>query len=133
MIVLDTHVVLWWGNQSRELSSAAAAAIDGERAHETGCILLSAISAWEIAMLVRANRLDLATDVDTWINTLSELPQVQSVPVNNAVAIQSVMLPGDFHKDPVDRIIVATARVASATLLSADGKIQAYPHVETLW
>jgi PIN domain nuclease of toxin-antitoxin system len=133
MIALDTHVMLWWGNRSREISQPAAAAIERERSRKTGCILISAISAWEIAMLVRANRLDLAMDVDGWLNTLNKLPQVQYVPVDNAVAIQSVMLPGTFHKDPADRIIVATARVASAVLISADTKILAYPHVKTCW
>jgi PIN domain nuclease of toxin-antitoxin system len=133
VIVLDTHAVLWWGNQSRHLSQQAKEAIGWERAHETGRVLISAISAWEIAMLVRADRLDLTTDVDTWLNTLDELPQVKFVPVNNEIATHSVMLPDEFHKDPADRIIVATARLASATLISCDRKIRAYQHVRTLW
>lgn len=133
MIVLDTHAVLWWGNQDARLSPVAAAAIRKEREKDSGRILISAISAWEIAMLVQAHRLDLATDVTAWLETLAEVRQVKFCPVTNEVAVHAVTLPGDFHKDPADRMIVATARLASATLLTADAKIQGYRHVRTAW
>lgn len=133
MIVLDTHVLLWWGNGNGSLSPQAAAAIQAERDRDAGRILVSSITAWEIAMLVEKGRLDLTTDVNTWLSTLNELPQVEFVPVNNGIATHSVTLPGEFDKDPADRIIVATARLASAALVSADAKIQAYPHVRTVW
>jgi PIN domain nuclease of toxin-antitoxin system len=55
------------------------------------------------------------------------------VPVDNEIAVRSVELPGEIHKDPADRMIVATARKLAAPLVTADEKIQNYPHVRTIW
>ena len=55
------------------------------------------------------------------------------VPIDQRVAVESVNLPGDFHKDPADRFLVATARLLGATLISCDDKIRAYAHVNTFW
>lgn len=133
MIVLDTHALLWWVNGDGRLSARAAEAIASERQQAAGRILISTISAWEIAMLVRAGRLDLTTDVDRWLETVDEVPQVEFVPLGNELALHSVFLPGEFRRDPADRIIVATARREPAPLVTADAKIQGYPHVATIW
>lgn len=131
MIVLDTHALVWWVSDDRQLSATAKAAIAAER--EKAEILLSAITAWEVAMLVRAGRLELTQDVMTWLDTIAELPGVRFVPVDARISVQSVDLPGVFHKDPADRIIVATARHLGAPLVTADLKIRDYPHVHTIW
>lgn len=132
MIVLDTHAVLWWANGERvQLSAAAAAAIDAEL--DGGQILVSSMSAWELAMLVERGRVALSMDIASWLDTLSRIDAVQMVPVDSEIAVKSVQLPGDFHKDPADRIIVATARKFAAPLVSADEKIRAYPHVRAIW
>lgn len=133
MIVLDTHVLLWWANDSNQLSPNARAAIDGELADENGILLISAITAWEIAMLVKAERLTLTMGVDDWLATVSEIDAVHFMPLDIAVAIEATRLPGVFHKDPADRMIVALARHQSAALVTADSKIRGYAHVKTIW
>lgn len=132
MIVLDTHALLWWANGERaQLSAAAASAIDAEM--DGGQILVSSMSAWELAMLVERGRVALSMDVASWLDTLSRIDAVQMVPVDSEIVVKSVQLPGDFHKDPADRIIVATARKFAAPLVSADEKIRSYPHVRAIW
>lgn len=133
MIVLDTHVLVWWVNGDSGLSEIAKSAIEKETQDDDGLILISSISAWEIAMLVHKGRLTLTTNVDDWLTTVQEIEGVRFVPVDNEVAIQSTRLPGDFHPDPADRMIVALARHMSAPLVTADEKIRAYRHLKTIW
>lgn len=133
MIVLDTHILLWWVNASGELSPAAQSAIDREIDNEAGEILVSAISAWEIATLIAKERLSLSMDVSAWLATVAQIATIRFIPVDNEIGIKSTELPGAFHKDPADRIIVATARKFAAPLLTADQKILDYPHVKTIW
>lgn len=124
-------MLVWWATGSDELSDSARAAIDREL--QGGQIIVSAISAWEVAMLVERERLVLAMDVDTWLATIADIDAVSFVPVDTEIAIKSVHLPGDFHKDPADRMIVATARKLAVPLVTRDEKIRAYPHVKTIW
>ena len=133
MIVLDTHALVWWINGGTALSQRAKRVIEKERKAEDGEIVVSSISAWEIAMLVRKERLLLSMDVESWIGTVSEVPNVRFYPVDNEIAIKSTDLPGDFHKDPADRMIVALARQLSVSLVTSDEKIRNYPHVKTVW
>lgn len=132
MIVPNTLALQWCANGERaQLSAAAASAIDAEL--DGGQILVSSMSAWELAMLVERGRVALSMDVASWLDTLSRIDAVQMVPVDSEIAVKSVQLPGDFHKDPADRIIVATARKFAAPLVSADEKIRSYPHVRAIW
>ena len=132
MIVLDTHVLIWWVNDSKQLLSPGKRAINKalKRGEE---ILISSISAWEIIMLVKKDRLTLTMDVNDWIVTTAAIESVRYIPVDNTVAMQSVVLPGEFHSDPADRMIVALARHYSASLVTADQRILAYGHVKTIW
>jgi PIN domain nuclease of toxin-antitoxin system len=100
--------------------------------HE-GAIIISSISVWEIAMLVSHGRLALTTDSAQWISMVEQIKVVRFIPVDNEIRLKSCELPGTFHKDPADRLIVATARKLAAPLLTADEKILAYPHVQTIW
>ena len=84
-------------------------------------------------MLVARGRLGLATDLGAWFKVVEEIEEMKFIPVDNAIAIEAVALPGDFHKDPADRLIVATARKLTAPIVTADEKIRAYPHVRTIW
>ncbi|PMS15098.1 VapC toxin family PIN domain ribonuclease [Trinickia dabaoshanensis] len=131
MIVLDTHALVWWVSGDPTLSKKAKAAIDRELAG--GEILVSSISAWEIAMLVEREKLVLSMDVGSWLATVADIEAVRFVPVDSEIAIKSVELPGEFHKDPADRMIVATARKFSVSLVTKDEKIRAYTHVRTIW
>lgn len=132
MIVLDTHALVWWVNGDARLSSAAQSLIAGTQA-SNGQVLVSAISAWELAMLVERGRIALAMDLDEWLQAVASIEGVSFVPITLQVAVQSATLPGAFHKDPADRLIVALARQQNAVLVSADEKIQRYPHVRWVW
>ncbi|MGV8921400.1 MAG: type II toxin-antitoxin system VapC family toxin, partial [Pseudomonas sp.] len=122
VIVLDTHSLIWWLNGDEHLSSPAQDAIDGAL-HAATPILVSAISAWEIAMLVERNRIALAMDLDEWLAAVESVEGVSIVPVTQQVAVHSARLPGEFHKDPADRMIVALARERNALLVTADQRI----------
>lgn len=132
MIVLDTHALLWWASgDEAQLSTLASRAIAAEMSG--GQMMVSSISAWELAMLVGKGRVALSMDVGEWLSVLSQIESVHFVPVDNEIAVKSTELPGEFHKDPADRIIVATARKLAAPLVTADERIRAYPHVQTVW
>ena len=131
MIVLDTHALVWWVTGDPTLSKKAKAAIAREL--DGGDIIVSSISAWEIAMLVNHERLLLSMDVMSWLATVAEIEAVRFVPVDVEIAAKSVALPGEFHKDPADRMIVATARKFAVPLVTKDEKIRAYAHVKTIW
>lgn len=133
MIVLDTHALIWWVNGDSKLSARARKVIESEMTVDGGKILVSAMTAWEIAMLVNKNRLVLTMDLIEWLDTVRSIDAVQFVPIDNEVAVQSVQLPGDFHPDPADRMITALARHYSAMLVTSDDKIRNDRHVKTIW
>ena len=124
MIVLDTHVLIWAVDGDARLGRTARAAID--EAGRTDGIAVSAITPWEIILLTEKGRLRLGCDAAVWIDTALLLPGVHLIPVEPAIAIDSVRLPGSFHADPADRFIVATARYCGAPLVTADGAILEY-------
>lgn len=120
-VVLDTHALVWLVNGDGQLSTAAR-----RRVEAASCIWVSAITTWEIGMLVAKGRLQLARDVKEWMDEVLALPGVRLAPVDAEVAIASTRLPGELHGDPADRIIAATARHLGATLVTADEKILAW-------
>lgn len=132
MIVLDTHALIWWVSGDERLSEPAALAIQHELKNQ-GDILVSAISAWEVSMLVEKRRIALSMDLDEWLDAVESIERVSFIPVTPRVAVQSTRLPGDFHQDPADRMIVALAREFNVALVTADGKIQNYPHIKWIW
>ena len=131
MIVLDTHAWVWWVANPEQLSPSARQRIDSEAAK--GPVLVSSISAWEVALLVRKGRLELTMDVEDWIAKSESLPILNFIPVDNRIAVLSNHLPGELHDDPADRIITATTLTLDATLITRDQKLQDYPHLETFW
>jgi PIN domain nuclease of toxin-antitoxin system len=131
LIVLDTHVWVWWVASPEQISGPAQEEI--ERAMERGEVFISSISCWEIALLIRKGRLELTIPVADWIARSESLPFVRFVPLDNRIALRSNQLAGDFHEDPADRVILATALTLGAPLISKDRKIRDYPHVKTIW
>lgn len=132
MIAIDTHVLVWLATGAHQMiSKKAMKRISEELAN--GQIWVSTISTWEIAMLVERERLLLSIDVESWLKKVGEINAIRFQPVTNKIALESVRLPGEFHKDPADRMIVATARTMGLALVTADEKIQAYPHVNSVW
>ena len=132
MIVIDTHILVWWVSGDNALSPAATKLIKGTLANG-GEVIVSSISAWEIAMLIKKGRLVLSMEVERWLDEVAQIEGVRFMPVDNEIGIKSAALPGDFHKDPADRMIVATARKLAVPLVTADEKMLAYQHVKTAW
>jgi PIN domain nuclease of toxin-antitoxin system len=131
MIVLDTHAWVWWLGEPARLTDRARAAIDG--AARDNALLISSISAWEVALLVRRRRLTLDLPFSDWLRQAEALPFVTYVPIDNAIAVRSVALPPPLHQDPADRIITATTLQAGGRLVTRDQALRDYPHVATIW
>ena len=131
IIVLDTHAWIWFVSNPGLLSRKAKKSVDA--AIDEKSVLISSISAWEVALLVSHKRLRLTLDVTDWITQSEMLPIIQFVPVDNSIAVKSVSLPQPLHNDPADRIIIATAIAMGALVVTKDEKILQYPHVQTIW
>jgi PIN domain nuclease of toxin-antitoxin system len=128
MIVLDTHAWIWWVDGDERLTLAQRDAIAAE---EGSLIGVSAISCWEVAKLVELGRVALSCSLEEWLDQALSYPGVQLIALTPEIAIESTRLPGDFHRDPADQIIVATARVYGCSLVTSDEKILKYPHILT--
>ena len=128
MIILDTHIWIWWVSKSSKLTQSHQKYIRQYSSQELG---VSIISCWEVAKLVEKNRLDLSIDVSRWLEKAINYPNVRVLDLTIPIIVQSTQLEG-FHNDPADQIIVATAKVYNYSLLTADNKILNYSHVNTL-
>lgn len=131
MIVLDTHVWIWWMSNPGKLSTPAREAIDN--ALKTNNVCISSISVWETTLLYLKKRLLLTINIDEWIALSEKLPFISFIPIDNRIAFKSVTLPEPLHKDPADRIIISTAIVLGAELVTKDDKIINYPYIKTIW
>lgn len=123
-LLLDTHVWIWLMNGDLTLSHTFLKTV--ARRQKLDDILISAISIWEIGMLVEKKRIRLEMDCLDWIEKLLALPGVRLVPISPRIAIQSTRLPGIVHGDPTDRILIATAVEENAVLATHDQKILEY-------
>lgn len=128
MIVLDTHALIWWQSEPKRLGKKAARAL--KSAKRVG---VPAICLWEFAMLASKGRIKLDRTALEWLNEALEQPQVQLLPLTPSVAAQSARLPSTFHGDPADRLVVSTALVEAAPLLSADGRLDDVQGLELIW
>lgn len=126
MIVLDTHAWIWFAGDDRLLSDAALDAV--RRADRIG---VSAISVWEVGMLCSKGRLQVAPDVRHWVGEALGLDKVELMPLSPDVAVLATEL--QLHADPADRIIVATAQVAGAQLVTKDERIRRSGIVTSIW
>lgn len=131
MIVLDTHVWVWWINGQPPVSSKAARAIRNAASQAT--VYVSSTSVWEVSQLVARGRLELAMDVESWVARSEAMPFLHFIPIDNAIAMKSVRLPEPLHHDPADRIIIATSMQLGFPLVTRDRRILDYPHVRTVW
>lgn len=129
MILLDTHIWVWWVHDESLLTPAQREAI---WANEEDVVGVSAISCWEVAKLVEYGRLELPCPLEEWFEQALSYPGIQILALTPEIAIESTRLPGEFHRDPADQIIVATARVYDCPLVTSDEKILKYPHVRTI-
>lgn len=123
-LILDTHIFLWLMEGNSELSVNEIKLI--KQFSKKNPILISAISVWEIAQLQKSGRITLKQPTELWVDEALNTPGVQLAPLTPDILCESVDLPGEFHKDPADRMIVATARIIKAALLTRDKKILEY-------
>ena len=129
MLLLDTHIWVWLADGSERLADRHREAVE---AHQGSGLGVSAISCWEVAKLVEYDRLELTVEVDEWMTDALRLPGIQLIELTPRVATESTRLPGTFHSDPADQMIVATARLHDLPLATEDRKIEDYEHVVTV-
>lgn len=122
MIILDTHIWIWWVDDNPKLSIHNRQLIKANQASGLG---ISIISCWEIAKLVEKNRLIFKCPVEEWLELALKHPGVQLLELSLPIILQSTRLSG-FHADPADQIIVATAMISGSSLLTQDEKILNY-------
>lgn len=128
--LLDTHVLLWWHGDRDRLSQDQWKVISA--ANVEAPLLVSDISLWEVAMLHSLGRIRLTIPLREWLEKAVAPPLVRRHGISPAVAAEMANLPDSFHRDPADRILVATARTIGATLLTRDRRISAAKLVDTL-
>ena len=128
--LLDTHILLWWLEDRDHLSPREREVIDAAHADEP--LYLADITLWEIATLHELGRIKLNLPLRDWLERATSPPLVKRVSVTPAIAAEVASLPSSFHRDPADRIIVASARVLGATLVTRDRKILDAKIVPTL-
>lgn len=128
MIVLDTHAWVWWVTKPSKLGKKARKAI--ESASEVG---LSAISIWELAMLVTRGRIRLDRGTTEWVRDALDVQRLRVLPVDAAVALTAATLGDAIHYDPADRIIVATALDTGRPLVTKDAAITDSGIVRCVW
>jgi len=127
VIVVDTHTLIWWINDPSELSDRAAAEINS-----SDQVAFSAISCWEVAMLVWRGRISLNREVVEWWNALSVVPHVTMLPLTPEIGATAAEL-GDVLRDPADCLIVATSLKHHSRLVTRDGRIRDAQIVATVW
>ena len=130
-ILLDTHTWIWYLSDPERLSEDARQII--LRAQSKESIFISAISTWEVAMLVKKQRLSLRMDVADWLRLSDSLPFLRFVPVENRILLKSVFLDSEVPSDPADRIIAATALSLGLPLVSKDTRMRQIPSLDVIW
>jgi PIN domain nuclease of toxin-antitoxin system len=123
-LLLDTHIWFRYQVLPQRLRPAAIEAID--KAAASNNVFVSAISVWELAMLEKAGRLQLDAGVSHWVEQALSQPGIVLLPYTPEIAIESVYLPEPMHKDPADRILVASARVERLTLVTSDKAVLSF-------
>lgn len=126
-LLLDTHVWIWAQEKPEQLGARTRAAVESLN----NGLFVSAVAALEIARLVFLRRLHLDEPASRWINDSIRALAAHTIDVTARIAAEAYELPGSFHKDPADRLIVATARLHDLTLVTADESILRYRYVKT--
>ena len=119
--LLDTHVLIWWLQGDGPLSQAQRRVLESADAYAP--LRVSDISLWEIATLHSLRRIRLSLPPREWLEKAVAPPLVRRHGISPAIAAEVAALPDSFHRDPADRILVATARIVGATLLTHDRRI----------
>lgn len=125
MLILDTHIWIWLINGDEKIKSCGF--INHiNKALKNEAIIIPAICTWEVSMLASKERIMLSENTLDWIKNASSAPGISIYPLTPEIAYESTILPGNFHGDPSDRMIVATARVLNGSLMTFDKQIIEY-------
>jgi PIN domain nuclease of toxin-antitoxin system len=127
VLILDTHIWVWWNQRDPQLSQCQKSAIEDARSQGIGVCTITLV---EIARLVQRGRITLPKPVQQWFDMALAQEGVTLISITPSISIDSVTLPGTFQRDPADRLIVATARTYDCPLVTADREILAYPYVK---
>jgi PIN domain nuclease of toxin-antitoxin system len=126
MMVLDTHIWIWWVHNDPKLPLAYRNLLAVEQSNGFGG---SAVSCWEVAMLSSRGRIALPVPCLEWLRRSLIAKGCRSLELTPEISVDAASLPGSFHRDPADQMIVATARVHNLPLVTLDARIRQYPHV----
>jgi PIN domain nuclease of toxin-antitoxin system len=121
-LLLDTHIALWLDTGDDHLRSSTRALID-DCWQKGGTIFMSAVTAWEIALLVDTGRIALDLPVETWIERFLGRPGIEAVPLGHRAASRAYRLHHLEHRDPADRFLIATAIELACPLVTYDERI----------
>ena len=129
MILIDTHIWVWWVQALPRLTPTMLNALDNRVSDGIG---VSAISCWEVAMLNAKKRIQLPHGIDEWIEIALDYPGVREIELSRDCLVHSCNLPGNPHQDPIDRMLIASARILEVPLVTADARILDYSHVNAI-
>ena len=122
-VVADTHALLWWLQGGGRLDDRQIEALARAEASDAR-LCIAAVSLWEIAMLAERGRIQLPASTEAFLEELEASPPLRILPLDARVALEAVRLPDTVPRDPADRMIVATARVAGLPLVTADARLR---------
>ena len=126
--LLDTNIWIWMAESRQSIPHKIMSTL---LEPDNYPFYISANSVWELAKKVSISKLTLSIPVRDWLVQATRKPFIEIIPLSVDIALESTILPGVFHKDPADQIIVASARQCNMTLLTTDQHIISYQHVKT--
>ncbi|OGV70100.1 MAG: hypothetical protein A2283_14225 [Lentisphaerae bacterium RIFOXYA12_FULL_48_11] len=127
-LLLDTHVWFWALESPDKIGRKCRAALESAE----NVLVVATISTVELGQLVLAEKIRFKSTLESWVRRGTESLGLRTTELSHAIALLAYALPGVFHKDPADRILVATAIHHGYTIVSADERILAYPHVMSM-
>lgn len=126
--LLDTHVWFWMDEQVENIGARCLALLENPEI----TLLVASVSTLEVGQLLHSGKLFLRSTLEAWVRRSLQELQLTTLDMNHGIAARAYSLPGDFHKDPADRILVSTAIEHGLTLITADSRILRYPHVRSM-
>jgi PIN domain nuclease of toxin-antitoxin system len=124
-LLLDTHIALWLDSGHERLAAATRDLIEGCW-QSGGTICISAVTIWEIALLVDGGHIDLDIPIEGWVERFLDRPGIEAVPLGHRAAARSYQLHHLEHRDPADRLLIATAIELGCPLITYDDRVQRF-------